>query len=305
MVFITKRKTNQQFIDELRKINPMVKPLEDYKGALTHLKTKCLKEECGHVWLAIPSKLLTGRGCPECSGRKITHKTFIKKVYDVNKNIRINGKYNGAFSRVECECMLCNHQWNPIANSLIQGFGCPKCNIERQRKTHGDFVLELNMINDSIKVIGDYVNNVTPIKVSCTKSKCNHEWMAYPCNLLRGGGCPRCKKPSSREVQVFNTLSEFYNIEPQKTFDGLVGINNGNLSYDFYINHEGRKILIEVQGRQHRMPVPVFGGEEKFKIQQEHDRRKRDYAEKNGYELIEIWDYDDCLEVLKEHNFIK
>ena len=48
------------------------------------------------------------------------------------------------------------------------------------------------------------------------------------------------------------------------------------------------------------MPIEYFGGEEQFKIQQEHDRRKREYAEKNGYKLLEIgyYDYDKIEEIL-------
>ena len=59
-------------------------------------------------------------------------------------------------------------------------------------------------------------------------------------------------------------------------------------------------ILIEAQGKQHEQPIKYFGGHEHFKIQQEHDKRKREYAEKNGYKLLEIWyyDYDKIEEIL-------
>ena len=88
------------------------------------------------------------------------------------------------------------------------------------------------------------------------------------------------------------------NFEYQKTFDNLYGIQNGKLSYDFYIpNHN---LLIEYQGKQHEEPIEFFGGEEQFKIQQEHDKRKREYAKNNGYKLLEIWyyDYDKIEEIL-------
>ena len=86
----------------------------------------------------------------------------------------------------------------------------------------------------------------------------------------------------------------------QKKFDNLIGIKGKNLSYDFYIPN--LNLLIECQGQQHYRPVDVFGGEEQFKTQQEHDRRKREYAEKNGYKLLEIWyyDYDNIEEILNK-----
>ena len=91
--------------------------------------------------------------------------------------------------------------------------------------------------------------------------------------------------------------------QSQKKFDTLLGLKNGHLSYDFYI--ESFNLLIEAQGIQHEKPIELFGGEEQFKIQQEHDRRKREYAENNGYRLLEIWyyDYDNIDEILDE--FIK
>ena len=78
----------------------------------------------------------------------------------------------------------------------------------------------------------------------------------------------------------------------------FVGVNNGKLSYDFYLPQYN--LLTEIQGIQHEKPIEIFGGEEQFKTQQEHDRRKREYAEKNGYKLLEIWyyDYDRIEEIL-------
>lgn len=35
-----------------------------------------------------------------------------------------------------------------------------------------------------------------------------------------------------------------------------------------------------------------FGGESQFIIQQEHDKRKRDYAQNHDIKLMEIWYYD-------------
>ena len=78
----------------------------------------------------------------------------------------------------------------------------------------------------------------------------------------------------------------------------MVGVNNGKLSYDFYLPQ--CNVLVECQGIQHYEPIEYFGGEEQFAIQQEHDKRKREYAEKNGYKLLEIWyyDYDKIEEIL-------
>jgi very-short-patch-repair endonuclease len=85
----------------------------------------------------------------------------------------------------------------------------------------------------------------------------------------------------------------------------LVGVKNGNLSYDFYLpNHN---LLIEYQGVQHEKPIDFEGKGKKyakqiFKKQQEHDKRKREYAIINSINLLEIWywDFDNIEEILTE-----
>lgn len=51
-------------------------------------------------------------------------------------------------------------------------------------------------------------------------------------------------------------------------------------------------MLIEFQGKQHKCAVEYFGGVEQYKKQQNHDKRKRQYAKKHNINLLEIWYYD-------------
>lgn len=76
----------------------------------------------------------------------------------------------------------------------------------------------------------------------------------------------------------------------RKKIKGLIGVGNNPLSYDFYLSKYN--LLIEYQGRQHKELVEAFGGEEYFKIQQEHDKRKRQYAKDHNIKLLEIWYWD-------------
>jgi hypothetical protein len=62
-------------------------------------------------------------------------------------------------------------------------------------------------------------------------------------------------------------------------------------SYDFYLPIYN--LLIEYQSIQHEHYIPGLHKSIKdFEIQQEHDRRKREYANKNNIKLLEIWYYD-------------
>lgn len=63
------------------------------------------------------------------------------------------------------------------------------------------------------------------------------------------------------------------------------------MPYDFEI--VGKKVLIEAQGEQHRSFIPRFHvTEDGFEYQKKKDEYKKQFAEENGYELIEIW-YDE------------
>ena len=61
------------------------------------------------------------------------------------------------------------------------------------------------------------------------------------------------------------------------------------MSYDFYIPKYN--ILLEYQGEYHDNTARNQT-KQQFKIQQEHDRRKKEYAIKHNINLLEIWYYD-------------
>ena len=85
--------------------------------------------------------------------------------------------------------------------------------------------------------------------------------------------------------------------EEQKRFDGLVGINGGDLSYDFFLPNQN--ILIECQGSQHYF-LSGYTDEEAFAKQREHDHRKWEYAKNHNIQLIELpyWHYKDAEKYL-------
>ena len=101
---------------------------------------------------------------------------------------------------------------------------------------------------------------------------------------------------SQKQIEkCLNKLNEPY--EKQKTFDGLVGIRNGLLSYDFYLPR--LRLLVEFNGHQHYGPVPYFGGKKTYEIQKIHDERKLSYAEQYGYEgLIIKYDQIDNISAI-------
>lgn len=119
--------------------------------------------------------------------------------------------------------------------------------------------------------------------------------------VLNNGRCPICRKSISEgEGRIEKILNEYkIHTIPQKRFSELIGVGEGLLSYDFYL--PDYNLIIEYQGGQHERSIDFFGGEEQFVKQQEHDKRKREYAEQNNIKLLEIWYYDfDNIETILE-----
>lgn len=118
--------------------------------------------------------------------------------------------------------------------------------------------------------------------------------------------CERCNG-SELEKKTKDILVK-YNIsyKTQIKYRELLGLGNGNLSYDFYL--PDYNLLIECQGEQHERFIRGFHEtEESFEKQLEHDRRKREYAKKNNIDLLEIWyyDMDSIEEILIEKLYIE
>ena len=120
-----KAKTNDEFINEMRKINPAIHIIGNYTNANRRILVKCNK--CGFEWNALPSSLLSGDGCRKC-GTKKAHEKLIKKDEDVikeislkNPNVEIIGKYTGRHNSIKARCKICDYTWEPIVSSLLRG----------------------------------------------------------------------------------------------------------------------------------------------------------------------------------------
>lgn len=62
----------------------------------------------------------------------------------------------------------------------------------------------------------------------------------------------------------------------------------GYLRFDFEINHNGRKFVIEVDGIQHYRPVNYFGGAAAFIVRKKCDQIKDDYCKKTNRTMLRI-----------------
>ncbi len=299
------RKTHDQFVLELKDKNPNV--IVSGKYIKSSIKIECKCRVCGYEFSSRPNDLLNGHGCPQCKKQNLsklykhTHEDFIHKLKNKNIDVNIISVYTGCHQNIHCKCNICNNNFDIIAGNLLK-HGCPICGIKRRilarTKSHEDFVKELYMQNKNIEVIGKYINSKKPIKCLC--KICGNKWFAIPDGLLgdKGTGCPHCRVYKG-EKQITDYLEENKIVfERQKTYEDLVGIGGKKLSYDFYLPR--KNLFIEYNGEQHYSPIDFFGGKDKFIVQQEHDKRKKEYINKMNARLLVIpyWDFNSIKDIL-------
>lgn len=301
------RKDADQYNKELLVANPNVVAVEKYINANTPIYHKCLKHN--YTWKVPPSRVLEGQGCKYCRADKTrardiwSNEYYLQKLNNINPLIIPLEQYIGMRYSIWHWFLDCGHLNKTSPMSILRTGKCLRCSdLEKGknlRKPHDVFVKQLEAVNLYVEVLSKYQSGHK--KIDCKCKICGFVWKADPSSLLKGVGCPACSMSrGERDIRWFLDRNNIRYIS-QYSLDDLIGLGGGLLSYDFFLLDYNT--LLEFQGEQHeRAKSGYFGGEEQFAIQQEHDRRKREYAKQHGFTLLEIWyyDYDRIEEILKE-----
>lgn len=298
------------------------KPFEllsnDYKGNSVKLKWKCFKDGCREIFESTWADVFSGKGCGICAGKQIglfnclaTKNQELASEWHPTKNSTLT-PYNVTIGYEktdiwwQCKTNL-KHEWKAtILSRHNLKNGCPYCSGRYPTEENNllvnnpELCLEWNF-NKNKKLPKEYCPN-SGKKVWWKCKDCGHEWEAVIGDRNNNQrGCPECNQSKGeKECKRVLDLRDIYYI-PQREFDGLIGLGGGNLSYDFYI--EKYNLLIEYQGEQHERYIKGFHKSKKdFKKQQEHDRKKKEYALSNGYNFLEIWywNFDNIEKILNE-----
>ena len=291
-----RKKTHEEFVQEVKdKYGDQYEILGTYDGC--DKKVKVRHNACGTEWDIRPNDLLKKERCPVCGKEKLIKslrkdkEVFKKEFYEVS-----NGEYELLSEYVKDEEKVrikhlgeCNKEFLMTPSKFLKGQRCPHCNRNflKSREEIAKNISE--KYNGEFELVGD--RHGADRKVHIRHKVCGTTHYVGYYDFMSGRTfCKTCNASSLESLTEKFLIENNIKYESQKTFENLVGIKGCNLSYDFYINDYN--ILIELQGEQHEKPVKHFGGEEKFKRQQEHDRRKREYAKKHNIKLIEIWYYE-------------
>lgn len=290
---------HDDFIEKINNINSNIIILSEYKGMKERIKCKC--KQCGHEWNPISKALTNGEGCPSCAGRIDSTLDFIEKSKKLNPYVIVIGTYINSSTKILCKCNICNNTYSVYPSEILNGHMHRKCSYtiigNKERKTQSQFEKDLKSISPTLQILGTYNGKVNKIRTQC--NTCGFIWNPSATSLMSGSGCPQCA--SSKGEKKILTYLESVNIfnVPQKEFDNLLGVNDGLLSYDFYL--PTYNLLIEYQGEFHDGTAKQQT-KEQFEVQKEHDRRKKQYAIDNKINLLEIWywDYNNIEEILKD-----
>jgi len=187
------------------------------------------------------------------------------------------------------------HEWDATIASRNKDSKCPYCSHKLPSKEYN-----LLVVNPIICEEWDYDKNDKSPEEYCPGSNlhvhwickvCNYEWFSgiFHRNAGDKTGCPACSaSKGEKKCKEYFDLNNIHNV-PQKEFNGLIGLGSCNLSYDFYLPQYN--LLIEYQGEYHD-GTARNQTKEQFITQQEHDRRKKEYAINNNIFLLQIWYWD-------------
>lgn len=155
-------RTQEEFIQDVNKINPMIKVLGEYKNTTIKIKFECLK--CGCVWEAKPNNILSGKGCPSCRASK--GEIAVKSYLD-NNNIKY--KYQHIFKDCKYERYLVFDFYLPEYNICIEYDGkqhFEPCRFGGISQEQSEKVFELCKIKDGIKTQYCKDKNIRLLRIS-------------------------------------------------------------------------------------------------------------------------------------------
>ena len=300
-------KTTEQFKKEIYDlVANEYTVLGEHTGIHEYIKMK--HNTCEYEYEVTPANFTHGKcRCPNCNESKQSNtEEFKQKIYEkYGDEYEVLGEYIRSSTKIKMKHNVCNQEYMVIPNDILSGNKCIICS-GLERKTIEIVQKEVyDLVNDEYTVDGEYINNKSLL--SFTHKTCGEIFPMNANNFINGQRCPICAE--SKGEQYIRRYLELHFIDyiAQREYHGLVGVNNGNLSYDFYIKEFN--LLIEFQGIQHMEYRKGFHkNKQAFKDQQEHDRRKREYAKENNIQLLEIWYWDiDNIELIlnKELNNYK
>ena len=308
--------------------NGDVKPRKVFKSAKNKYWFKCDNIKCGHEFESSLNNITANeRWCPYCASQKLCEKKDCQSCHeksfashekskywsDKNGDVKPRQVFKSANTKYYFNCN-CGHDIFITLNDVAAGYWCPYCsNPSKKLCNNEDCKSCFNKSfasHEKSKYWSDKNGDIKPrhvFKSSNTKywfkGECAHEFNSILCNITGKNNqwCPVCVNKT--EKKLYEQLLQIYpNIIHKLYADWCKNPNkNSYLPFDFVL--KDKKIIIELDGRQHFVQVSIWKSpEEQF----ENDQYKEKCANDNGYSTIriiqeDVWnDTYDWVNELKE-----
>lgn len=300
----TIRKTQEAFIADIYRVHKEGITLTDeYKNNRTKVKVK--NNICEHEYFVLPTVLLKGSSCMECSGnKKKTHEDFLVEVKEkYEDSVTVLGTYVNVKTKVKIINNDCGHSYSITSASLFhKNYRCRLCYHANRRKTTDEFKKELyKMIGDEFSLVGEYTTSTD--KITIKHEACGYEYEVMPDAFARLlSKCQKCFPIYSKGEQKINEVLASLSLSfvSEKRFNECR--NKNPLPFDFYIED---KLIVEFDGEQHFRAVSFGEKDEKkvlrrLKITQKNDIIKNQYCIDNNIPLLRIpyWEFDNIENIL-------
>lgn len=220
---MSRRKTQEEFILEIKELVPSIVVLGTYKNRKTPIDCYCTL--CKKPYTTTPSSLLAGHGHSECfnkiSAKKRTKSNddFLNELREKTDTLIPLEEYTGVYNKIKVLCTECNNPFDVTPHSLLNGTGCPICGKKKaglkQRKTNEQFLYEMGISHPELVVNSEYTTSWE--KVSCTCKNCGKTFDVNPADILYKKGCPRCNIENlpQRQPKPFEQFKkELYKVNP-------------------------------------------------------------------------------------------
>ena len=286
-----KKITHEEFVNKIKERNKRnITILGEYQG--TNKKIKVICNNCGDVWDAWPSDLLSNHGCMRCGKKRagmklaLSHDEFLSRIQECSPNVTVISRYVNFYTDVTVK-YDCNHILDVDPKILLRGNGCPYCSGHRVLVGFND-VWTTNP--EIAKLLADPLDGYKYTKGSNQKVRFR---------------CPDCGDVSyksllqiSRYKFVCNKCSDniSYPNKFGRAFLSQLPIDNVDYEYspdwakpylyDNYFEYNGMSYIVEMDGNQHYIECSYcdLTLDERIKI----DNIKDKLAEEHNICLIRI-----------------
>lgn len=269
-------------LDDFKKVNDII-------GVICPIHGRFPQQAKSHIRKTNPA------GCRKCADMLSSESQKMKiDEYKARCEIRYGiGKYEYLFNvlpllkdHIQIRCIVHNNIFSQAANSHMLGMlGCEECafvnyggrlsqeeTIERFIQQHGN-TYDYSLVK--------YIRGTDPVEIICRK---HGIFTQRPSEHMRGSGCSKCA--TVKGVKRICDLLDLAGIKyiREHTYPDCKHVKL--LKFDFYL--PDYNVLIEFDGEQHYKVVPLYGGEDGYKIRVLRDEIKNEYCKSHNIPLLRI-----------------